>query len=55
MSRDNYEWKVVAYADEAKLNEVIALSEVNGWKVSYIDLSEYKIILQKPKVERLDG
>tara|TARA_R100001594_G_scaffold71322_1_gene105914 strand:+ start:111 stop:275 length:165 start_codon:yes stop_codon:yes gene_type:complete len=50
-----YDWKVVPYPDEEKLNEVILLSEVNGWKVHYIDLNEYKIILKKPKVERLDG
>ena len=55
MSKESYEWKVVPYPDEQKLNEVIALSEVDGWKVYYIDLNEYKIILQKPKVERLDG
>ncbi len=55
MKDKNYEWKVVPYIDEEKLNEVISLSEVDGWKVYYIDLNEYKIILQKPKVERLDG
>ena len=54
MSKESYEWKIVPYPDEQKLNEVITLSEVDGWKVYYIDLNEYKIILQKPKVERLD-
>jgi hypothetical protein len=55
MNDKTYEWKIIPYPDEQKLNEVIALSEVDGWKVYYIDLNEYKIILQKPKVERLDG
>ena len=55
MSKDSHDYKVVPYPDEQKLNEVIALSEVDGWKVYYIDLNEYKIILKKPKVERLDG
>jgi len=55
MNKSKYDYKVVPFPDEQKLNEVITLSEVDGWTVYYIDLNEYKIILHKPKVDRLDG
>jgi hypothetical protein len=56
MTRDEkYEWKVISYPSDEKLNETILLSEVDGWKVHHIDLSEYKILLQKPKSEMING
>jgi hypothetical protein len=55
MDTNTHEWSIKPFLEEKEIPLIMEKAQTEGWVMHSIDLQEGKIILKRPKKERLDG